>query len=220
MAAGAPWTSSSTCGIRRGVVATLRWPGGVALGVLAALGAVTAPQASLLLGAVLAAVGWGFTQALHRSPGMDLRSVPHPMAAAACMAVLPAAAAGTAPLGLGPLGVAGATIAVAVAIGWWGGSCAEPHPRPAGRDAEPGPDEDSLRHLLSVLPVELLSDEWRRAAEGAADDGGDHEIRRRLRCLLIAELRRRDPVGTERWLAQAPDAPPDGYVQDAPDRAA
>ena len=151
---------------------------------------------------------------------MDLRSLPHAMAAAACMAVLPAAAAGTGPLGLGPLGVASATIAVAVAIGRWGGSCGGPHPRQAGWDADPGPDEGSLRELLGVLPVELLFEEWRGTGEPAVLGRGEAGTRFRLRCLLIAELRRRDPVGTERWLAQAPEAPPDGYVRDAQGRAA
>ncbi|MGY1634638.1 hypothetical protein ACI784_23300 [Geodermatophilus sp. SYSU D01186] len=218
MAAGAPWTSSSSWRLGRGAVAALRWAGAVVLGVLAALGALTAPLASLLIGVVAAALGWAFVRALHHSPEGHLPSLPHPMSAAAWMAVLPAVAAGTAPLGLGPLGVAGVTIAVAVAVGWWGGSCGEPHPRPAGQDADPDPDERSLRELLSVVPVGLLFDEWRRIAEPALDGRGP-ETRFRLRCLLIAELRRRDPVGTERWLSRAPEAPPDGYVQDAPDRA-
>ena len=220
MAAGAPSMSSSTWRLGRGVIAALRWPGVVALGVLAALGAVTAPQASLLLGALFGALGWGFVRALYHSPATDLPALPHPLAAAACMAVLPAGAAGTAPLGLGPLGVAGATIAGAVAIGWWGGSCGEPHPRQAGRDADPEPDDGSLRDLLGVVPVDVLFDEWRRTANPVVLGGADPGTRFRLRCYLIAELRRRDPVGTERWLAQAPEAPPDGYVQDAPDRAA
>ncbi|WP_100497921.1 hypothetical protein [Geodermatophilus chilensis] len=220
MSAGAPRTSSSTCGLGRGVVAALRSAGVVALGVLAALGALTAPQAALLLGAVFAALGWGFVRALHHGRASDLVSLPHPSSAAACTALLPAGAAGTAALGLGPLGVAGATIAVAVAIGWWGGSCGDPQPRQAERDAGPEPDDGSLRDLLGVVPVEVLFEEWRGTAEPVVLGGVDAGTRSRLRCLLIAELRRRDPVGTQRWLTQAPEAPPDGYVQDAPDRTA
>ncbi len=219
MTAGAPRTSSNG-GFGRGAVAALRWPAGAALAVLAALGALTAPQASLLLGAVSAALGWGFVRALHHGSATDLPSLPHPMSTAACMAVLPAAAAGTGPIGLGPLGVAGATIAVAVAIGWWGGSCAEPDPRRAGRHADSAPGEGSLRELLKVLPVEVLFEEWRGTGEPAVLGRGDPGTRFRLRRLLVAELRRRDPVGTERWLSQAPEAPPEDYVRDTHDRAA
>ncbi len=220
MAAGAPWTSSSTCGLGRGVMAALRSAGVVALGVLAPLGALTTPRASLLLGAVFAALGWGLVRALHHGPAGSLPSLPHPMSAAACMALLPAGAAGTVPLGLGPLGVAGATIAGAVAIGWWGCSCGEPHPRQAGRDADFEPDDGSLRELLGVVAVEVLFDEWRGTEDPVVLGGVDPGARFRLRCLLIAEFRRRDPVGTERWLTQAPKAPPDSYVQNAPHRAA
>jgi hypothetical protein len=44
--------------------------------------------------------------------------------------------------------------------------------------------------------------------------------RARLRRSVLAELRRRDPAGTARWLAGPPDVPPDGSVRDAQDRTA
>jgi hypothetical protein len=134
------------------------------------------------------------------------------------MAVLPAAVAGTATLGLGPVGVVGAALTVAVAIGWWGGSCALPDPQPTGRDARPGPDDGVLRDLLRTLPVGVLFEEWRDTA-GEVVGGGDTEDRIRLRGLLIAELRRRDPVGVGRWLAEAPEDPPDDYIRETRDRA-
>ena len=57
MATGAPSTSSSVWRLARGAIAALRWAAGAALALLATLGALTAPQASLLLGAVSAALG-------------------------------------------------------------------------------------------------------------------------------------------------------------------
>lgn len=219
MAADAPQMSSPAHGLVRGLLAALRGAGAVLLAALAALGAVTAPRASLLLGTLLAALSWVFVRALSHSPTTDLSQLPHPVLAAAWMASVPAAAAGTAAVGLGPLGVAGATIAVALAVGWWGGACAEPPPRPSGPDADLACGDGALRDLLRSVPVDVLSDEWRDTAEPAVLDGEDATARARFRSLVIDELHRRDPVGTTRWLAEAPGAPPDRYVRDAQDRA-
>ena len=70
-----------------------------------------------------------------------------------------------------------------------------------------------------MLPIEVLFEEWRGTGEPAVLDRRDPGTRFRLRRLLVAELRRRDPVGTERWLSQAPEAPPEDYVRDTHDRA-
>ncbi|MGY1737296.1 hypothetical protein [Geodermatophilus sp. SYSU D00684] len=41
-------------------------------------------------------------------------------------------------------------------------------------------------------------------------DPGDRD---RWRGVLIAELQRRDPAGTSRWLSEDPDVPPDDFVR-------
>jgi hypothetical protein len=205
-------TWSSARGLARATLVTLRPVGVAVLGVLAALGAVTNPRVSLLVGAALAALGWMYVRCLQHNPGTGLPRLPHPLSAAACLAVLPATAAGTTTLGLGPWGAAGAVSAVAAIVGSWGSS-------PAGRlpPAESGIDRTrdgaSLSDLLGRLPVDVLCEEWGGTA-GAVPDGEDAQARIRIREALISELHRRDPMGTTRWLTEAPDAPPDRYVRD------
>jgi hypothetical protein len=219
MAASAPPVSSPALDILRRVLQVLRLTAVVALGLVTALGAVTNPQTSLLLGAGLAALGWAPVRMLARSPEPDLPPLPHPAVPATWMAVLPAGVAGMATIGLGSLGLVGAILGVASVLGWWASSCVDPAPPPAGRDTRPGPADGSLHDLLRTLPVEILLEEWRDTTGKVVPGGGDTEECTRLRGLLIDELHRRDPVGAGRWLAEAPEAPPDGYIQETRDRA-
>lgn len=214
----APWMSSA-CGLRRGVLAAVRSIGVVALAVLAVLGALTAPEASLALGASSAALAGAVVRALHRSPATDLPPLPHPAVAATWMAVLPAAVAGTAHLGVGPIGVTGAISAVLILDSWWGGSC-PPLDEHVRSDTDREPDDPSLRDLLGAVPIDVLCDEWRSSAGPVDATDPDGAARTRLRDLLLAELHQRDPAGTARWLSEAPGGPPEGYVRDARDRAA
>ncbi|MGY1707405.1 hypothetical protein ACI79C_22820 [Geodermatophilus sp. SYSU D00697] len=218
MATSAPQVSSPVLQLLRSTLRVLRRTGLVLLGSVAALGAVTSPQTSLLLGAGCAVLAWVPVRLLSRCTDADLPPLPHPAVPATRMAVLPAAVAGTAPLGLGALGLVGAVLGVAVVLGCWAASCAVADPPPTGHDAAPEPDDGSLRVLLRTLPVEVLFQEWRDTAGQAVPGGEDAEDRIRLRGLLIDELRRRDPVGVGRWLAEAPEDPPEGYVRESRDR--
>jgi hypothetical protein len=218
MAASAPTTFPSPRSL--GLLRALRAVTGVVLGLLAAIGAVTTPLASLLLSTLFAALAWKAVRALHRSATAGLPPLPHPAMAAMSAALLPPAVGGTAVLGLGLVGVVAWVFAVVGALGWWSGSCPAPQPHPAGPDDGPETDDGSLHDLLRVVPLDTLLEEWRSTAEPAVSVGGEAGTRNRLRRMLIAELRWRDPAGTERWLCEAPEAPPDGYVQGTGDRAA
>jgi hypothetical protein len=216
MAANAPPVWSPVVDLLRSALRVARRAGVVVVGLVTALGAVVNPPTSLLLGAGCAALAWVPVHLVSRCPDADLPPLPHPAVPATWMAVLPAAVAGASTLGLGALGLVCAILGVAVVLGRWCASCAVPDPPPTGRDARPGAVAGSLQDLLRTLPVEVLFEEWRDTAGEAVPGGGD---RTRLRGLLIAELHRRDPVGAGRWLAEAPEDPPDGYIRETRDRA-
>ncbi len=186
----------------------------VLLGLFVPLGAVTFPQLSMLLGVVLAALAGGFVRMLHSGSGADVPTLPHPAVAAVFAGLLPAALAGTTILGMGPFGIAGGCLVAASAIGLWGASWASPSPVGQESEADRESDDGSLRDLLRTVPVDLLCDEWRAMATPLVPVNADPACRKQLRRLLLSELHRRHPVGTARWLLEAPEALPDHYIQD------
>jgi hypothetical protein len=77
-------------------------------------------------------------------------------------------------------------------------------------------DEDLVRHFLTAMPRELLLDEWRVSQRRLTAGSGDALWEVRVRELLIDELQTRDPVGTARWLSEAPASPPDHFIRPEP----
>lgn len=202
----------------RGLVGTLQPAAVAVVGLLAALGAVTRPGATLVLGAVLAGGTWALVTHLHSDSAADLPGLPHPAVPATAALLSSAAVAGTATLGMPVIGILGVLVAAPVAVARW---CSSGRPQAAHRyETRPGADEAALVDLLRMLSLEDLFEEWCRTGSPVDLDPAASAARTRLRCLLIAELGRRDPVGTRRWLLEAPDAPPEGYVTDRSDRAA
>lgn len=199
--------------------AVLQTPVVIVVACVAVLGAVTRPGATVVLGSVFGGLTWALFRHQHSDGGRDLPNLPHPAVAATGAVVVWAAVAGTATLGLPVVGILGALMAVPVAVAWWC-RCPRPSAVPVRRDQQPGEDEAELVVLLRVLPVEDLFAEWRDNAQPWQPGAPEPHTRARLRCLLIAELGRRDPLGTRRWLLEAPDGPPDGYVTDRSERAA
>jgi hypothetical protein len=202
----------------RGLLRALRFAGALVLGLLAVLGAATIPGHSVALGVVFATLAWALVRVLRIGPAAEQPALPHPAAAAAAVGPLPAAVAGTVTLGLGPVGVAAAVVSVAVTIGWWGASQPRPRKLAAADDAVAG--DGALQDLLRIVPVDVLFAEWRDTATPGEPDATDPGAEMGFRALLVSEFRRRDPAGTDRWLSEAPDEPPDGYVEHRRDRAA
>ena len=205
---------------RHGVLAVLH-PVAVALaGGLAGLGALTRPGPTALLGAVVAAGTWALVHRLHGAGATDLPGLPHPAVPVTGALVGTAAVVGTAGLGLVAVGILGALTAVVVAVARW---CrpvpADSWPR-THLETDPDTEEDTLVELLRALPLDALLDEWRRTGAPGDPSPAGPTSRSRMRRLLIGELARRDPVGTGRWLREAPDTTPDGYLADRRDRAA
>ncbi len=188
----------------------------VVCGLLAAGGAVVAPAAALGIGALLAVLAGVVVTVLRGVP--ELPPLPHPAVAGTRAACLPAAIAGAAALGQGA-GIVAVTLAAVTAtavVAHWSTRppAAPPHPAPGGDT--PGQD-DSLRQLLRHLPTDVLLDEWRSTQPGSGPPDDGPAARGRLRGLLIDEMRRRDPAGTRRWLADGAGGPPDGCVGGRPD---
>lgn len=171
-------------------------------GLAAAAGALVSPRASLIFGLVAGPAAAAFTAMLHRCADADLPPLPHPAVAGLAVGCVPAAVVGTSLLGMETATAAALALLLAALAGVHWLTTDLPQPR----GAVPVADEDSLRGLLRTLPGELLFDEW-RTADPAAPAG------LRLRELLVEEMRRRDPVGTARWLAEAPGDPPHRHVR-------
>ncbi|MGY1608435.1 MULTISPECIES: hypothetical protein [unclassified Geodermatophilus] len=217
MAASGVRVSSGTHGLGSALLRALRPVAVVVLAPLVVLGALLSPGPSLAVGAAFAALAGGSVRLLHRASIPDLPPLPHPALVAAHAALLPAAVAGTAALGLLPFGLLAGVLAPAIAIGWWGGSVCEPGPHASVPAVTPQPDAESVHDFLRSLPVDVLLAEWRDLTGMGPSRDEDSGVRHAWRCMLVAELRRRDPAGTSRWLSEAPGVPPDGYVQDTTD---
>jgi hypothetical protein len=173
MAVSASPVSLSARSLGRHLLRSVRGVATVSLVPLAALGAVTAPQASLLLGAVFAALTGALVHSVRRGAAVDLPPLPHPAVAAVAMAPLPAAVAGAAVFGLGLLATAGGTLGLVVAVAWWGGSCPALPPERTAPGDDPAPDDGSLRALLRAVPLDVLFDEWRSTAGSVVPAGAE-----------------------------------------------
>jgi hypothetical protein len=183
----------------------------VVLTPLVLLGAATAPGETVLLAVFFAAVAGTLVGLVHAASVDEVPFVPHPAVAAVAAAMIPAAVGGAAILGAAPLGFAVAILVVSLAVAAWGGSGAVP----GGATTDP----PSLGDLLGALPDDVLFDEWRRAAGPTRTDDADPAGRTELRELLVAELGRRHPAGTARWLSEAPGEPPERYLRGRGDPA-
>ncbi|MGY1669130.1 hypothetical protein [Geodermatophilus sp. SYSU D00710] len=216
MAASTPWLRP-TSGTRTVLQRAVRLAAAVGLAPLVVLGALYSPAPSLLVGVAVAGVTGVLLRLLHRASIPDLPPLPHPAVAAVSAGLLPAAVAGTGTLDLLPFGILAGTVAPALAVGWWVGSAPELPPGATATAAVQDAERTPLQHLLPTLPVDVLFWEWRDVSGQAPFDGKDSGIRQLWRAMLVAELRRRDPDGTTRWLSEPPGVPPDGYVHDSED---
>jgi hypothetical protein len=179
----------------------------------AAVGALTAPSRSLLIGVPVAVAAACLAKLGHVAPGDGLTRMPHPAVVGLWVGLAPAATSGMMVLGLGSVAIAAGWLSPAIALFWLAGSsaCAHSQDLTAGR---PG-DDRTLRDLLGALPLDVLCDEWRATSERLDPDEDDAVRRTTLRRLMLIELRRRDPVGTARWLAEAPGDLPHRYVHES-----
>lgn len=126
------------------------------------------------------------------------------------------------------LGGVGAVMTLALvlvaAVDLWARVRATSHDVPvAGRPVsaagnEPRTQNDgALRELLSTMSLRDLFDEWHgtQVHDGLLPTSPELAgARLKIRRLLIDELRRRDPSGVDRWLAEAPAQGPENYVDD------
>lgn len=110
------------------------------------------------------------------------------------------------------IGLTVITLLTVVCVGWFA-----LHPAAAARaHGSPGAgDEDSLRELLQVVPLETLLAEW-RALDDLPDErpGRDPAAAAASRAVLLDELQRRDPEGFAAWLAAGTVRPPDEHLRD------
>lgn len=121
----------------------------VLYGIAAASGALFSPLISVALGVTFAVTGAAVVALLHQCPADDLPPPPHPLAAGAALACLPAAIAGISTLGA-PSGL-GVGLGLVLAIllgGHWFDPPPERPPSSATVVSEPPGDERSLRDLL------------------------------------------------------------------------
>jgi hypothetical protein len=192
------------------------WSVAIVLVFFAAVGALTWPLRSLLIGGVVAAPAGCLVKVMQASPGDDPPRLPHPAVVVLWTGLAPAAVSGMIVLGLGPVAVVAGWLSPVLALLWLAGSSAWAHPQ-GKTDGRPC-DDGTLRDLLSALSLDVLCDEWRAACRRADPD--EVVCRDQMRRLILAELQRRNPVGTARWLAEAPGDLPHRYVRESQDRDA